>query len=325
MIKKAMKFFGRFINPLIVFIGIQLVWVVLLVFWIVWFVGSHQRLRALAERYSPELLQGGIDWFILVEGILLLVAILVGVYVIFLFWRRQAALLRTQRNFIAQVSHELKSPLASLQLHLETIRRRRPGPAKLDVFLDTMLADTDRLGTLIDNLLSASRLEQQKVRLHLRRCNLSEFVAGYFRKHQYSLPKAGRMELEVTPELFALLETESMEIVLRNLLENALLYSEGSPQIRVRLSRRGNQACLEIADQGRGIERRELKRVFRKFYRVRQAGETIRGSGLGLSIIQAIVRQHGGRAWLESEGAGRGTTAVILLPLAAGEPAQEDV
>lgn len=119
------KFFGRFFNPLIAFIAIQLVWVVLLVLWIVWFVNSHKRLRTLAERYSPELLQGGIDWFILIEGILLLVAILIGVYVIFLFWRRQAALLRMQRNFIAQVSHELKSPLASLQLHLETIRRRR--------------------------------------------------------------------------------------------------------------------------------------------------------------------------------------------------------
>ena len=314
-----MKFFGRFINPLIAFIGIQLVWVVVLVCWIVWFVGSHQRLRALAERYSPELLQGGIDWFILVEGIVLLVAILAGVYVIFLFWQRQAALLRTQRNFIAQVSHELKSPLASLQLHLETIRRRRPGPAKMDVFLDTMLADTERLGILIDNLLSASRLEQRQVKMHLRRCDFSEFVAEYFRKHQFSLPKAGKMVLEITPGLYVRMEPESMETALRNLLENALLYSETPPQIRVSLQRQGNKVLLAIADRGRGLDRRELKKVFHKFYRVLHSGRTIRGSGLGLTIVHAIVRRHHGRVWLESEGTGRGTTAWILLPLAAAD------
>src|SRR5512145_2641997 len=116
-----MKLFRRFINPVFAFIGIQLAWLLVVIFWIYWFMGKHRQLRALAEKYSPELLRGGADWFILGEGLLLLVAILVGVYVIFLFWRRQAALYSDQRNFIAQISHELKSPLASLQLHLETI------------------------------------------------------------------------------------------------------------------------------------------------------------------------------------------------------------
>ena len=312
-----MKFFGRFFNPLIAFIAIQLVWVVLLVLWIVWFVNSHQRLRALAERYSPELLQGGIDWFILVEGIVLLVAILVGVYVIFLFWRRQSALLRMQRSFIAQVSHELKSPLASLQLHLETIRRRRPGPAKMDVFLDTMLADTDRLKTLIDNLLSASHLEQRALKLQLQRSNFSEFVGNYFRKHQFSLPRAGRMEIAAEAELFVRLEPDAMETVFRNLVENAILYSEGTPQIRVALQRREGKALLTVSDCGRGIDRAELKKVFRMFYRVRTTSETIRGSGLGLSIVRSIIRLHGGHVWIESAGRGMGATVCILLPLAA--------
>jgi signal transduction histidine kinase len=313
------KFFGSFFNPLIAFIAIQLIWVVLLVLWIVWFVDSHQRLHALAERYSPELLQGGVDWFILVEGILLLVAILVGVYVIFLFWRRQAALLRMQRNFIAQVSHELKSPLASLQLHLETIRRRRPGPAKMDVFLDTMLADTERLKTLIDNLLSASRLEQRSVKLQLQRSDFSDFVSDYFRQHQFSLPRAGRMEIDVEADIFVRIEPAAMETVCRNLVENALLYSEGPPQIRVSLQRQDGKALLTVADRGRGLDQKELKKVFRMFYRVRSASKTIRGSGLGLSIVRSIIRLHNGRVWMESAGPGMGATVCILLPLAAAE------
>ncbi|MEJ2700424.1 MAG: sensor histidine kinase, partial [Desulfuromonadales bacterium] len=103
-----MKLVRRLINPLAAFIGIQLVWILVVVCWIYWFMGSHQKLRTLAEKYRPELLQGGIDWFILVEGLVLLVAILVGVYVIFVYWQRQSALLQAQRNFIAQVTHELK-------------------------------------------------------------------------------------------------------------------------------------------------------------------------------------------------------------------------
>jgi signal transduction histidine kinase len=318
-----MKFFRRIVNPLFAFIGIQLAWILVVIFWIYWFMGKHQQLRTLAEKYSPELLQGGVDWFILVEGLLLLVAILAGVYVIFLFWRRQAALYRAQRNFIAQVSHELKSPVASLQLHLETIRRRRPSPAKMDTFIDTMLADTDRLDTLIDNLLAASRLEQKGLKLTLAPCNLSELVSNYFRPRQYALPKAGKMELDIDPDLCARIDAEAIETVLRNLLENALLYSAGPPSIRVLLKREGERAHLTFADRGKGIERKEQKKVFQMFYRVRHTGETIRGSGLGLFIVRAIVRLHRGKVWLESEGRDKGTTFHILLPLCR-ETAGED-
>jgi len=310
-----MRLFRRFINPVFAFIGIQLVWILMVIFWIYWFMGKHRQLRSLAERYSPELAQGGMDWFILVEGLLLLAAILAGVYVIFLYWRRQAALYHAQRDFIAQVSHELKSPLASLQLHLETIRRRRPPAEKMDTFLDTMLADTDRLDRLIDNLLTANRLERRGMKLSLRPRDLSAFVTGYFRPRQYALPQAGRMELALEPGLHARIDAEALETVLRNLLENALLYSSGTPQITVNLRREEQDAHLTITDCGRGLDKREQKRVFQMFYRVRQTGETIRGSGLGLFIVRAVVRLHKGKVWAESGGVGQGTTFHILLPL----------
>jgi two-component system, OmpR family, phosphate regulon sensor histidine kinase PhoR len=310
-----MKFFSRFINPLFAFIAIQLLWVLVVIFWIYWFTGSHRRLRALAEKYSPELLQGGMDWFILTEGLLLLVAILAGVYVIFLYWQRQAALYRAQRQFIAQVTHELKSPVASLQLHLQTIRLRRLPAKRLDTFVDTMLSDTDRLDTLINNLLSANRLDQRGVKLHLLPGDFSEFTASYFRSRQFSLPKAGIMELEVESGLHAQFEMEGMEMVFRNLLENAILYSNGPPHIEVSLRQDGKHAHLAFADQGKGLEKKELKKIFRMFYRVRHAGETIRGSGLGLFIIQAIVRHHRGRIWVESPGLEQGTTFHLTIPL----------
>lgn len=313
-----MKFFGRILNPLVALIGIQLAWVLVVVFWIYWFLGSNRKLRALAERYSPELLQGGLDWVILVEGLLLLVIILAGVYVLFLYWNRQVTLYREQRDFIAQMTHELKSPLASLQLHLETIRLRRPDPAQLEGFVRTMLEDTDRLHGLINNLLSANRLDQKGLRLTLRPCDFSAFVAGYFEERRASLPAEASLELEIEEGLHARIEADSFAMVLRNLLENAILYADGPPRIRVSLRGKGRYCHLRFADQGRGIERQEQKKVFRIFYRVRRSGETIRGSGLGLFIVRAMVLRHKGKVWLESAGPGQGTCFHILLPRIAG-------
>jgi len=317
-----MKNLKRFINPVFTIIGIQLLWVLVLIFWISWFMKSHLKLRAIAEKYSPELLQVGTDWFILVEGIVLLCAILAGVYVIFLYWQRQAALYRAQRNFIAQVTHELKSPLASLQLHLETIHRRRPSPEKMSTFIDTMLSDADRLDTLINNLLSAQRLDQKGLKLTLKRDNLSECVADYFRNRQFSLPRAGKMTLDVEPELYANIDPEALDTVFRNLLENAILYSIGAPDIQVQLVRNGKRAYLTLTDHGKGIDKRDHKKVFRMFYRIKHPGETIRGSGLGLFIVRAIVRMHRGKVWLTSEGSGQGTTIHISLPLKPAPPGE---
>jgi signal transduction histidine kinase len=309
-----MNFFRRLSHPLTAFIAIQIVWLLGLFFWIRWFMHSHRELQQMASRYSGVIPKGA-DWLILTEGIVLLVAILAGVYVIFLFWRKQSALLKAKRDFIAQVTHELKSPLASLQLHIETIRRRPPTPARMETFLDTMRADTERLATLVDNLLSANRLEHRGLSLSLRTGDFSTFVSNYFRLHQFSLPRAGNMTLEITPELYTRFEPEALETVFRNLLENAILYSPDALNIRVTLFRDRDFAHLTVADCGRGIATNERKKVFRMFYRGQRSGEAIRGTGLGLFITQAVVRLHKGRVWMESPNEGPGTEVHIRIPL----------
>jgi signal transduction histidine kinase len=310
-----MKWLKRIFNPLMAFIGIQLAWVLVVIVWLNWFLGSHRKLRQLAEKYSPELLVGGPDWLILTEGLLLLISILVGVYVIFLYWKKQSALVREQRHFISQVTHELKSPLASLQLHLETIRRHQPSPEKLAAFLETMLSDTTRLNGLIDNLLSASRVEQKHWRLDLQTIDFSAFVEKYFRARQFTLPKAGKLTMEIKPGIHAAVDREAMETVLRNLLENAVLYSDKSPRISVSLATEGSNCCLAITDQGRGIDFYEQKKIFKMFYRIRRKDENIRGTGLGLFIVHATVRRHHGQVKVESMGKDQGTTFKIYLPL----------
>jgi len=302
-------------NPLIALIGIQLVWVGVVVFWIYWFIGRSHEFRELALHYKPELVAKGVEWVVLVEGLLMLLVILVGVYVIFLYWRRQAKLYLQQRTYISQLTHELKSPLASIQLHLETAKLRELPKEKLNLFLDTMLSDTERLNHLISNLLMATRIEFRQLGEKAKRIDFSRFVSEYLERKRSELPEGGRLTLEIEPGITAVVDSEGMEMALRNLFENALLYSPVSPEIRVRLRRSGRHCLLDFQDNGVGIGPKDLDRIFEMFYRVRHPGENIRGTGLGLYIVKSVVDAHGGRVSVASEGVGKGSTFHITLPL----------
>jgi signal transduction histidine kinase len=301
-------------SPVKTLIAIQLVWITLVISWIYWFVGKNREFRELAEKYRPELLGSGFNWVVMAEGLVMLAVILAGVYVIFHYWNRQSRLYERQRTFISQVTHELKSPLASIQLHLETIRLRRPPQERLDAFVNTMLADTERLHYLINNLLMAARLEKRRRPTERRMTDVSDLLREYVEREQAKLPQGGQISLEAENGVRLLVDPEEVEIVLRNLFENAALYSPGSPEITVRLTRGGNSVSLSIQDRGRGLDRSELKRVFDMFYRVQQSGENVRGTGLGLYIVDTIVRGYGGTVAVESEGPGHGCTFTITLP-----------
>lgn len=312
-----MKLFRRLFHPFITFITIQVVWIFLLVSWIYWFLGRHQQLKELADRYQTEWLPGKTDWLILAEGIVLLVAILIGIYVIFLYWRRQAALNRAQQHFINQVTHELKSPLASIQLHLETIQMRQPSPEQLHQFVTRMQGDSERLNGLINNLLTANKIKHRGARLNLQRGNLSQMIEDYLVRENEGFPEGGELTWSIEPGLIAQFETDAIETVLRNLLENAILYTDQPPQVSVKLCKDGGMAHLHFSDSGHGIPNHYKKKVFLIFYRIRNSGKTTRGSGLGLFIVRNVIRLHGGKVWLESPGNnGQGCTFHLMIPLA---------
>ncbi len=309
-----MRLLRKIFHPVMALIAIQLVWITLVVFWIYWFIGKHREFRELAEKYRPELVGRSFNWIVMAEGLVMLAVILAGVYIIFVYWNRQSNLYQQQRSFISQVTHELKSPLASIQLHLETIRLRNLPKDKLDSFVATMLADTERLHYLINNLLMAARLEQRRKPLERRLTDISALLAEYVERERANLPQGGIITLEAEAGLKCLVDPEEMGIVLRNLFENAVLYSPGSPDITVRLTQSGNWLQLSIRDKGRGLDKTELKKVFDMFYRVQTAGENVRGTGLGLYIIETIIQNYGGKVAVTSDGPGQGCTFTISLP-----------
>ena len=303
-------------NPIITLIAVQIVWIGLLVLWIIWFLGRHYELREFAEKYRPELVPQHINWPVLAGGIIMLALVLIGLYVIFIYWRRQSRLYAEQKTFISQITHELKSPLASIRLHLETIRLRKPPADKMERFLDTMLADTERLNSLISNFLMAAKLEQRQVRGDLPLLDFSSFVARFIEDFSRHLPDGVSLTSDIEPGISARIDGEGMEMVLRNLLENAFLYSPASPEVHTTMKKSGKNCTITVTDNGRGIEPGELKNIFRMFYRVRQSGETIRGTGLGLYIAKSIVERHKGKIRAESRGPGHGTCFVITIPIA---------
>lgn len=309
-----MNLLRRIFNPIIALIAIQLVWITAVVFWIYWFVGKNREFRQLAEKYRPELLGRGANWPIMVEGLVILVVILIGVYIIFVYWNRQSKLYIEQRNIISQVTHELKSPLASIQLHLETIRLRKPTEERLASFVSTMLADTDRLHYLINNLLMAAKLEQRRKQPERRLTNLSQLVKDHVERERSVLPQGGNISFNGEPAIKAMIDPEEMSMVLRNLFENAVLYSPQSPEIMVELIKTGTHIQLSVQDNGSGLESKELKKVFERFYRTNSSGENVRGTGLGLYIVQSVIKGYGGTVRVTSDGAGKGCTFILKLP-----------
>jgi signal transduction histidine kinase len=309
-----MKLLRRIIHPIMALIAIQLIWITAVVFWIYWFIGKQREFRELAEKYRPELLGQGANWPVMVEGLVMLVLILIGVYVIFVYWKRQSNLYLQQRNIISQVTHELKSPLASIQLHLETIRLRKPTEERLDSFVGTMLADTERLHYLINNLLMAARLEQRRKQSDRRVADLTQLVNEHVERERGALPQGGSISLEAAPALKALVDPEEMGMVIRNLFENAVLYSPQSPEISVRLVKNAAWLQLSVQDHGRGLDKKEQKRVFDRFYRVQPPGDNVRGTGLGLYIVESVIKGYGGTVGVTSDGPGKGCTFTVKFP-----------
>ncbi|MFO7811378.1 MAG: HAMP domain-containing sensor histidine kinase [Pelovirga sp.] len=312
-----MKLFRRLFHPMITFISIQILWIMVLVFWIYWFLGRHRQLKDLAIEYQAEWLPQKTDWLILAEGIVLLVAILVGIYVIFIYWRKQTTLYKAQQRFISQVTHELKSPLTSLQLHLDTIQMRPPTQEQLNQFVVLMQKDCGRLDAMINNLLNAGRLQHKDSLLNLQRGNLSQMIENYLRNKRSALPPATDLDWTIEPGLMASFDFDAMETVLRNLIENAILYSEGPARIRVEMKRNAGMAHLIVRDSGYGIPPAMRKKIFKIFYRIRHPGKSIRGSGLGLFIVHNIIKLHNGRIWLDTATSDKGSTFHLLIPLSS--------
>jgi two-component system phosphate regulon sensor histidine kinase PhoR len=231
---------------------------------------------------------------------------------------RLQALETVRRDFVANVSHELKTPITAVKGSLETLLEGAltEDPDTARRFLEVAARNSDRLASIIDDLLSLSRLEQQEgATLEKQECILEGIARGAMQLcHTKAEARGIDLELDADPGLTATVNPQLLEQALTNLIDNAVKYSNPGSRVDISVRRTGAGIALGVQDRGSGIPKPELPRVFERFYRVDKArSRELGGTGLGLAIVKHIVLAHGGTVQAESEP-GAGSTFTILLP-----------
>ena len=253
---------------------------------------------------------------LLVLGALLMTAIISGVVLNTIFLVREIRRNAQHDAFINAVTHELKTPIASIRLYLETLQTRAVDDAKRLEFYRIMVDDSERLLGTIEQVLRTGRIGASSRRLNLSRIDLGGVVEQCVERVR-TLHKVAPEGLEYRPgpPVTIVGDAEEVQAAVSNLIDNAVKYSGSDVQVTVETARvDGNYVALRVTDHGPGIEKTELKRIFKRFYRVPGALATrVKGTGLGLYIVRSVAKRHGGRAWAESEGPGHGATFVLQL------------
>jgi signal transduction histidine kinase len=256
-------------------------------------------------------------------GVIFFLLIIAGMVLNTIFLVREIRRNEQHDSFINAVTHELKTPVASIRLYLQTLQSRDLDDEKRREFYRIMLEDSDRLLHTIDQVLRAGSAGSRLRRTARVRLNLSELARECvalartrFRLGEDALAYAERLGPE-PPIVVG--DADELKAAIWNLIDNAIKYSSGEVCVRVVLDEQPDgRFALRVSDQGVGISPAELKRIFRRFYRVpATVAVRAKGSGLGLFIVRSVARKHGGRAFAESDGAGHGSTFTILLPRAA--------
>jgi len=255
---------------------------------------------------------------LLVLGILLLVIIISGVVLNTISLVREIHRNEQKDAFINAVTHELKTPVASIRLYLQTLQTRAVDEEKRQEFYRIMLEDSDRLLATIEQILRTGRMGAAGRKLNLVRVDLGGLVEECMVRTRalHSIPPEG-LTYHPGPAVSILADLDEVRAAISNLIENAVKYSGKEVNVRVETELLDGHVLMRVIDAGVGIPKTELKRVFKRFHRVPgPLASRVKGTGLGLYIVRSVAKRHGGRAWAESEGAGRGSTFFLQLPVA---------
>jgi two-component system sensor histidine kinase SenX3 len=255
----------------------------------------------------------------LVLGVIFFSVIIAGVVVNTIFLVREIRRNEQQDSFLNAVTHELKTPIASIRLYLETLQSRGVDDTQRREFYRIMLEDADRLLATVDQVLKAGEARhgsRSNQWLEVDFSKIVEETAELARLRHNLLPQTLRFGADPPAELLVMGKPEELRTAVFNLFDNAIKYSGVEKNIVVDLTTTDRDTIvLSVRDRGIGIPRPELKRIFSRFYRVPNTGQ-VKGTGLGLFIVRAVARRYGGDAYAESEGEGRGSTFTISLPRA---------
>ncbi|HEX2253395.1 MAG TPA: HAMP domain-containing sensor histidine kinase [Thermoanaerobaculia bacterium] len=315
----------RFYPIVVTYVLSLLVAIALLVAWVVYIVTSTTRVERLAAHVGVAE-PGNLPWIVLAVGCLLFALLLGG-----LTHQLAAAIaarryLLKQDEFISNITHELKSPLAAIQLHAQTLQQPDLGPGHHQRSVASILDQSRRMQRLIDNMLESSRLMARKQRLELHPVALEPFLHEYVEQARQRVESRGVvLRAEIGTRSSVLATEEALERVLDNLIGNAVRFSHAGGEVRCRAHDENGRAVIAVEDDGTGIPKRELPRIFDRFYQGGRSSDQRRaGTGLGLAIVAGLVGEMRGTVRAYSQEGGPGTRFVVELPRTATAEAVAD-
>jgi len=314
-----------FLHPILIFISSVTAVALSLTLYIYWYVEVRADLRTVTEKANLESNQvlTAQTWMVILVLSILVGIILMGIFIIFVYNQKTFHLYRLQRNFIGNFTHELKTPVTSLKLYLETFRTYvLPREDQLK-YIEYMVQDVDRLTYNINRILDLAKIESKTYSGTFVQKDLVRTVERFYEKNRHLFdgceirihnPTKRTFSYRISPPLF--------EILLMNLFTNAVKYNESEiPRLEITFQPKVRRLHVLFEDNGIGLEKSEFRKVFKKFYQIGRAEDmSAKGTGLGLYLVESIARFHKGKVIAESKGSGKGSVFSLVLPLKTFRP-----
>lgn len=308
-----------FFHPILIFVISNLALGLSLFLFIYWYIEISSGLETVVRRFNldRDSVLSSDTWVVILVLSILVGLILMGIFIIFSYSQKTVRLYRLQHNFINSFTHELKTPVTSLKLYLETFLKYDLSRNEQIKYTEYMISDVARLSGNINQILDLAKIESKSYEGRFIKVDLVETVDNFFSRNRYLFPSLhvhvqnpseGRLSARINPQLF--------EMLLMNMATNSIKYNlTKTPELIVHVRRKGTRNHITFRDNGIGFDQRERKRIFKKFYQVGKTDDmSARGSGLGLYLVHNIAKIHKGTIVAESEGPGRGAVFRLELP-----------
>jgi len=311
-----------YLHPIFIFILSTVALAVSLFLYIYWYMEVNTVLSDMLQRFDLDRRQvlESRTWIVILVLSLLVGIISIGILIIFVYQQKIYQRYRLQQNFINNFTHELKTPVTSLRLYLDTALKYQLYNEDQIKYIRYMTQDVARLSNTINRILNIAKIESRSYGGEFLTLDIVTEIERFLLNHsdqfrksriRFHHPSGRPYEYRLNPSLF--------EMLLMNLLTNALKYNTTDiPEIDITIEHRSGKIYLHFADNGIGLEKSDIRKIFRKFYQVGKSDDmTAKGSGLGLYLVDTIVRIHKGKIIAKSQGIGKGSVFTVILPYKA--------
>ena len=317
-----------FFHPIVIFVFSIVALALSLTLYIYWYIEVSTGLAAIVQKFNLDAAQifTSQTWVVILVLSILVAMILLGIFIIFAYYQKSVRLYRMQHNFINSFTHELKTPVTSLNLYLETFLQHELSRDDQIKYLHFMLHDVKRLADNTNRILDLARIESKTFGGEFIEENLVAVVTEFYDKNSHLFPDCEITIHNPSGRSFPyLINRPLFEMLIMNLITNAIKYNRSKiPKIAITFlpQKMKRKLYISFEDSGIGIEKRDLKKIFKKFYQVgRSDNMTATGSGIGLSLVQNIAKLHKGRVIAGSKGTEQGSVFTVQLPYTRNQEA----